>query len=524
VDREVGDVNPIRATDRRKVFVVYGRDIDAKEALFDFLFRLNLSPLQWEEVISEIPHAAPFVGEILNKAYSLAQAVVVLLTPDDEARLHKGLIEPQDDEYETELTGQPRANVLFEAGMAFGLYRDRTILLQVGRIRPFSDVMGRATVRLTGDRDSDFLQGLQSLMQRLKNAGCSVGNYMPTMRDVHSFQSLKSYERQPARRRGRNRSGLNFGLSDIDFIEFLTWNKGRQLSPSNIEPTREAPSKPPQDWIDQGVLDDAIERQRSSGIRYGEACSLVAFHPDTRESLELDKFGLEVYPDMYYHYVAVQRCLEDEMILQAIRKRVRERPVRDLVAHLPLSVIAANVTIIAEDEVLLMRRSQAVATYPGYWQAGPHETMNWRRTIPGKPAPYLPSGYLHSDEPESPLDLVKRALWEEAGLLPEDYGDSIVFSWFGLYLRDATPYFFAHVRTRLTKEEVEEKIADAESAYETSQSGLEVDWLPLSLRGFSDIVETWRPPNKGVEDSEGRRFLPHAVASLTQLWRVLNIV
>ena len=82
----------------------------------------------------------------------------------------------------------------------------------------------------------------------------------------------------------------------------------------------------------------------------------------------------------------------------------------------------------------MMRRSNAVSTFRGYWQFGPHKSLGYR-----------PDG-----KPENALDLARRALREEAGLQPIDYGDNIVFSWFGTYLREATPYVFAHVSTSLS--------------------------------------------------------------------------
>jgi hypothetical protein len=41
-----------------------------------------------------------------------------------------------------ELTPQPRPNVIFEAGLAMAKFRDSTILVRVGEIRPFTDVAG----------------------------------------------------------------------------------------------------------------------------------------------------------------------------------------------------------------------------------------------------------------------------------------------------------------------------------------------------------------------------------------------
>jgi hypothetical protein len=59
--------------------------------------------------------------------------------------------------------------VLFEAGMAIALHPTRTVLVQVGEIRPISDIAGRHLVRLTNAADSR-----QNLANRLATAGCPV--------------------------------------------------------------------------------------------------------------------------------------------------------------------------------------------------------------------------------------------------------------------------------------------------------------------------------------------------------------
>jgi hypothetical protein len=69
-----------------------------------------------------------------------------------------------------ELTLQPRQNVLFEAGLAFGRFGDsRTILVRVGDVRPFSDLLGRYEVRLTNEAQTRI-----DLVHRLEDAGCDV--------------------------------------------------------------------------------------------------------------------------------------------------------------------------------------------------------------------------------------------------------------------------------------------------------------------------------------------------------------
>jgi hypothetical protein len=136
--------------DPRRVMVVYGRDAEARRAMFDFLRPLALEPAEWSILVAETGKGAPYVGEILERAFERAAAVVVFFTPDDEARLRDDFLADSDPQYERELTPQARPNVLFEAGMAFGVHPDRTVLVELGELRAFSDIYGRHVVRLDG--------------------------------------------------------------------------------------------------------------------------------------------------------------------------------------------------------------------------------------------------------------------------------------------------------------------------------------------------------------------------------------
>lgn len=157
------------APDIREIFVVHGRDIGARDALFQFLRAIDLHPSEWSEAVRGTGKASPYIGEILDAAFSRAHAVVVLLTPDDEARLRDEFQVEGDPPHETELSGQARPNVLFEAGMAMSRAEDRTVLIEIGRLRPFSVVGGRHVIRL--DNSS---QRRQELALRLQTAGCPV--------------------------------------------------------------------------------------------------------------------------------------------------------------------------------------------------------------------------------------------------------------------------------------------------------------------------------------------------------------
>lgn len=170
--------------DRRRVMVVYGRDSEARRAMFDFLRALGLEPGEWSQLVADTESAAPYIGEVLERAFENTAAVVVLLTPDDEARLRDEFVNDEDPEHERELTPQPRPNVLFEAGMAFGLHPDRTVLVELGQLRPFSDVGGRHAVRLNGSEGP-----LREIAKRLKTAGCEVDDSGDDWADPRRFPS-----------------------------------------------------------------------------------------------------------------------------------------------------------------------------------------------------------------------------------------------------------------------------------------------------------------------------------------------
>ena len=157
------------ATGARVVFVVHGRNLKARDALFTFLRSIGLHPLEWLEAIQATGKPTPYIGDILDAAFSNAQAIVVLLSPDDEARLRELFHASGDPPHEKELTPQARPNVLFEAGMAMGRDPNRTVLVEVGHLRPFSDIAGRHVVRL-----DNSTQRRQELAQRLQAAGCPV--------------------------------------------------------------------------------------------------------------------------------------------------------------------------------------------------------------------------------------------------------------------------------------------------------------------------------------------------------------
>lgn len=154
---------------RKTVFVIHDRNEALRVSLFAFLRAIGLHPLEWSQLVESTGEGTPSISRVLDAAFNKAQAIVALFTPDDVACLRPELRTASDADYETVPIGQARPNVLFETGMAFGHASDRTIIVEVGSVRPYSDVAGRHVVRLSNDASKR-----KDLASRLKSCGCSV--------------------------------------------------------------------------------------------------------------------------------------------------------------------------------------------------------------------------------------------------------------------------------------------------------------------------------------------------------------
>jgi predicted nucleotide-binding protein len=178
---------------RRNVFVVYGRD-GQEHAIFEFLRAIDLRPLQWESVVAESGNAAPSLAEAVRSGLAASHAVVVLLTPDDEVRLHPDLHQPDEGPDETEGSMQPRPNVLLELGMAMMSHPARTLMLGIGKRRPVTDLGGLNYITI-----ADTVACRQHIANRLQLAGCRV--------DLQGDHWLKAGDFASLAASGRRRPG-----------------------------------------------------------------------------------------------------------------------------------------------------------------------------------------------------------------------------------------------------------------------------------------------------------------------------
>jgi predicted nucleotide-binding protein len=153
------------ATNRKSVMVIYGHDLEAKNALFGWLRAIGLQPQEWNQLVSASGSASPYIGEVLGRAFQHVQAVVALFTPDEHVRSRDAL--PAAD---TTWRLQARPNVLIEAGMALITHPNRTVIVTLGSQQLPTDLVGRHYIQLSHTNS----QPLQDLAIRLHNAGCDT--------------------------------------------------------------------------------------------------------------------------------------------------------------------------------------------------------------------------------------------------------------------------------------------------------------------------------------------------------------
>jgi predicted nucleotide-binding protein len=146
---------------RKTVFVVHGRDDLAWEAMRDYLKALGLSPQNFRTLVNggQLPPPKT-IQQVLERAFEVAHAVVVLFTPDEQAQLLPELGKEAE-------RLQPRANVFVEAGMALGMHRERTVLVKFHGVRLPTDLESLVAVEFYQD-DAETREALLGQLRATK--------------------------------------------------------------------------------------------------------------------------------------------------------------------------------------------------------------------------------------------------------------------------------------------------------------------------------------------------------------------
>ncbi|MEV5501852.1 TIR domain-containing protein [Nonomuraea fuscirosea] len=151
----------MRWRNRRKVFLAHGRWYEAVDAMKVFLGSLDVEVVDWDAARLRARREGQHATDILDAGFRMSYATVVFFSPDDVAALHPALAEVPE-----RLSGQPRPNVLFEAGYAWALNRRRTLFVDFGTLRWPSDLAGVDHVLFDGSAKSR-----RQFVDRLKNVG-----------------------------------------------------------------------------------------------------------------------------------------------------------------------------------------------------------------------------------------------------------------------------------------------------------------------------------------------------------------
>ena len=163
VPRMISTADP----DPKKVFIIHGRNTAARIAVEHFLKVLKLEPLDFDELAADM--GTEFVGNIVLEGLKRARGIVTLFTPDEFAALLPAFRGVHDAETDTK-RWQARPNVIFEAGIAFGIARERSILVTLGaEVTLFSDVTGIHLLRL-----NNTVESRGKFRQKLIGMGCDV--------------------------------------------------------------------------------------------------------------------------------------------------------------------------------------------------------------------------------------------------------------------------------------------------------------------------------------------------------------
>src|SRR5437660_6349164 len=102
----------------RRVYVVHGYNVAVRDAMYAFLGALDLQPITKETAVNWTGEGSPFADRVIDVAFKHAQAIIVLFTGDDRARLRGELRKRNEEAYEKKFCFQPRQDQIFEAGYA----------------------------------------------------------------------------------------------------------------------------------------------------------------------------------------------------------------------------------------------------------------------------------------------------------------------------------------------------------------------------------------------------------------------
>ncbi|RJO61704.1 hypothetical protein C4544_02010 [candidate division WS5 bacterium] len=172
------------------IFVVHGRNIKLRKAMFDFLKAIGLEPMDWDTLRKLTGQGAPTTLDVVRTGMSKAYAILVIWSPEERVHLLPSFWGTHTRNSDRKYYNQPRPNVILEAGMAISLKPDKVIFVHLGEVRDVSDLDGLNVIKW----DNDLIDR-NALMRSLESIGCNVQLSDDSWKSVGNFMNYRTVPR-----------------------------------------------------------------------------------------------------------------------------------------------------------------------------------------------------------------------------------------------------------------------------------------------------------------------------------------
>jgi predicted nucleotide-binding protein len=163
--RETGQT--LKVSTQPTVFLVHGRDTEARDAITEFLEAMGVKVVTWADALSALDLSDRDIWRIVGKGFALSDAVIVLSTPDEVGLLRSELWRRHDSPTARGPRFQPRQNVLLELGYALFKGESSTIHVTVGDVAPPTDRDGKWTARIPTMAPDEFRTHIGEMLRRI---------------------------------------------------------------------------------------------------------------------------------------------------------------------------------------------------------------------------------------------------------------------------------------------------------------------------------------------------------------------
>lgn len=330
-------------------------------------------------------------------------------------------------------------------------------------------------------------------------------------------QAYNSYQRK----RLLNKSkfiNLNYNPEKNGLIQLHAWSYSHRLQPENT--IMKKGQRPDSDLIKRpGEFEKLVEKYKAQNFR-GEVCYMVDYNVDHQDNEYGKSLEITLAPCDYSESEALGEYCKLHPELVAEVKQLLNRDTKEYFKKALPSVVFMNLIIVSEDDnILVLRRSRAVASAQGLWCVGAYETMEY---------PFSSTACNDS----SFHKLATRCLAEEIGIRPVERipnqaktrrifdDDSIFISSMSLSTWHMGILITAIVKLKnISEEELTNRIiSQAHSKYE--HDGLQ--WLPINITEIKNFIEKDTGIYTEFVNANNGRWIDYTKWSLYELARIID--